>query len=69
MIGVRLDGTKELIAVEDGYREGTESWRTVMRDLKARSMAAQSRPLAMAPSPSGRGMSRSLLNAGERRLG
>jgi transposase-like protein len=40
MIGVRPDGTKELIAVEDGYRESTESWRTVLRDLKARGMAA-----------------------------
>ena len=26
MIGVRADGTKELIAVEDGYRESTDSW-------------------------------------------
>jgi len=40
MIGVRPDGTKELIAVEDGYRESTESWRTVLRDLKARGMTA-----------------------------
>ena len=40
MIGVRPDGTKELIAVEDGYRESTESWRTVLRDLKARGMVA-----------------------------
>jgi hypothetical protein len=28
MIGVRADGTKELIAVEDGYRESTDSWAT-----------------------------------------
>jgi len=34
MIGVRPDGTKELIAVEDGYRESTESWSTLLRDLK-----------------------------------
>jgi putative transposase len=34
MIGVRPDGTKELIAVEDGYRESAESWKTVLRDLK-----------------------------------
>jgi hypothetical protein len=26
VIGVREDGTKELLAVEDGYRESTESW-------------------------------------------
>jgi putative transposase len=33
MIGVRPDGTKELISVEDGYRESAESWKTVLRDL------------------------------------
>jgi putative transposase len=36
VIGVRQDGVKELLAVEDGYRESTESWAGVMRDLKAR---------------------------------
>lgn len=40
MIGVRPDGTKELVAVEDGYRESTESWAEVLRDLKARGMSA-----------------------------
>jgi transposase-like protein len=40
MIGVRPDGTKELVAVEDGYRESTESWATVLRDLKAHGMSA-----------------------------
>jgi transposase-like protein len=38
MIGVRPDGTKELIAVEDGYRESAESWKTVLRDLRRRGM-------------------------------
>src|SRR5215210_7183395 len=38
VIGVREDGTKELLAVEDGYRESTESWATVMRDLKGRGL-------------------------------
>ena len=38
MIGVRADGTKELIAVEDGYRESTDSWASVLRDLKRRGM-------------------------------
>jgi putative transposase len=36
VIGVREDGVKELLAVEDGYRESTESWATVMRELKHR---------------------------------
>lgn len=40
MIGVRPDGSKELIAVEDGYRESAESWREVLRDLKRRGMRA-----------------------------
>ena len=38
IIGVREDGRKELLAVEDGYRESTDSWAEVLRDLKARGM-------------------------------
>ena len=38
VIGVREDGVKELLAVEDGYRESTESWAGVMRDLKDRGL-------------------------------
>jgi transposase-like protein len=37
---VRPDGTKELIAIEDGYRESTESWAGLLRDLKRRGMRA-----------------------------
>lgn len=40
VIGVRPDGTKELVAIEDGYRESTESWLAVLRGLKARGMRA-----------------------------
>jgi len=40
VIGARADGTKEVIAVEDGYRESTESWLSVLRDVKERGMAA-----------------------------
>jgi transposase-like protein len=40
LIGARPDGTKELIAVEDGYRESTESWAALLRDLKRRGMRA-----------------------------
>jgi transposase-like protein len=40
LIGARADGQKELIAVEDGYRESAESWKTVLRDLKRRGMQA-----------------------------
>ena len=40
VIGVRADGTKELLACSDGYRESTESWAEVLRDLKNRGMGA-----------------------------
>ena len=40
VIGARPDGTKEVIAVEDGYRESTESWLTLLRDLTRRGMRA-----------------------------
>jgi putative transposase len=40
LIGACADGHKELIAVEDGYRESAESWKTVLRDLKRRGMQA-----------------------------
>ncbi len=39
VIGVREDGRKELLAVEDGYRESTDSWAEVLRDLKARGLS------------------------------
>ena len=40
VVGVRADGSKELLACSDGYRESTESWADVLRDLKARGMTA-----------------------------
>ena len=40
MIGVRADGTKELVALEDGYRESAESWSSVLRDLRDRGLRA-----------------------------
>lgn len=40
LIGARPDGDKDLIAIEDGYRESTESWLSVLRDLKRRGMQA-----------------------------
>ena len=38
VIGVREDGEKELLAVEDGYRESTDSWAGVFRDMKRRGL-------------------------------
>lgn len=40
IVGVRLDGTKELVAIADGYRESTDSWADLLRDLKRRGMPA-----------------------------
>jgi len=38
VIGSLLDGRKIVLAVEPGYRESTESWSEVLRDLKERGM-------------------------------
>jgi putative transposase len=40
MVGARLDGAKELIAIADGYRESSESWAELLRSLKKRGMRA-----------------------------
>jgi transposase-like protein len=40
IVGVRLDGTKELVALADGYRESTDSWADLLRDLRRRGMRA-----------------------------
>lgn len=39
VIGVREDGVKELLAVQDGYRDNADSWMAVLGDLKARGMS------------------------------
>jgi putative transposase len=40
MVGVRGDGTKELVAVADGVRESTDSWADLLRDIRRRGMRA-----------------------------
>jgi putative transposase len=40
IVGVRADGTKELVAVADGERESTEAWAELLRDLRRRGMRA-----------------------------
>jgi putative transposase len=40
VIGVRPDGKKQVIALEDGYRESKDSWLVLLRDLKKRGMRA-----------------------------
>jgi len=48
-MGARPDGTKELIADGDGYRESAESWSAVLRDPSRRGMRAPA--LAIADNP------------------
>ena len=40
VVGAREDGSKELLAMEVGYRESTASWQEVLRDLRDRGVAA-----------------------------
>ena len=40
VMGAMRDGTKEVLAVTSGYRESTESWAAVLRNLKARGLGA-----------------------------
>jgi putative transposase len=40
IVGVRADGTKELVAIGDGERESTDSWAELLRDLRRRGMRA-----------------------------
>jgi len=38
LMGVRTDGSKELIALAEGLRESTESWADLLRDCRRRGM-------------------------------
>jgi transposase-like protein len=40
LIGVRADGSKELVSLKDGYRESGESWADLLRDCGRRGMRA-----------------------------
>ena len=40
LIGATEDGTKELLAVVDGYRESTQSWRELLGQLKRLGLSA-----------------------------
>ncbi|SMP73106.1 IS256 family transposase [Noviherbaspirillum suwonense] len=40
IVGVTPDGRKERVAIADGFRESTASWREVLLDLKARGLQA-----------------------------
>lgn len=36
LVGLERNGKKELLALREGYRESTESWKEILRDLKKR---------------------------------
>jgi transposase-like protein len=40
IVGAREDGTKELLALELGYRESAQSWQDLLRDLRDRGLSA-----------------------------
>ena len=40
VVGAREDGVKELLGMELGYRESTESWSGVLRSLRDRGLSA-----------------------------
>lgn len=39
IIGATKEGRKELVALEDGYRESEQSWREVLMDLQSRGLS------------------------------
>ena len=38
IIGATAEGEKELLALEDGYRESEQAWKEILLDLKARGL-------------------------------
>jgi len=46
VIGVNTDGEKHLLAVEAGYRESKDSWRSLMNDLVQRGLRAPALAIA-----------------------
>ena len=55
LMGATRDGTKELIAITDGYRESEQSWRELLLDVRARGLHDRipSSPSATGASASG----------------
>ena len=41
VMGTLVDGTKELVAIYDGYRESKQSWLDVLLDLKGRGLSRE----------------------------
>jgi len=61
IVGADQYGRKELLAMTDGFRESTESWRELLLDLKRRGLKQDpSWPSGMGLSGSGRRCARCL---------
>ena len=60
IVGVTARGKKRFLAIEDGVRESTQSWREVLLSLKDRGMTRRSWPSEMVPWGSGPRWKRSI---------
>lgn len=69
LMGVRADGTKELIAMADGYRESAESWADCCATARGAACARPCSRSATARSASGRPSRRSSPKPGTRGAG
>jgi transposase-like protein len=47
VMGATKDGTKELLAIQDGHRESEQSWTELLADLKARGLKRSAPKLAI----------------------
>ena len=43
LMGARADGTKELLALQDGYRESEQSWKEILLDVQQRGLTVPPR--------------------------
>ena len=61
IIGVNERGEKHFLAIEDGIRESTQSWREVLLKLKSRGMNVPQLAIGTVPWVSGRHWMKSIL--------
>ena len=40
VVGADAEGNKEIVAINEGFRESKESWKELLQDLKARGLSA-----------------------------
>jgi hypothetical protein len=69
LLGVRLDGTKELIALAEGLRESTEWWADLLRDCRRGGMRDPEPPLKVTCGAGSPAAARNGVQAGRVRSG